>query len=137
MCSLGPISNPAELSTDGKQSIHTLFTQLFRGAVESNNSIKFLSRFDKSATNLKESSIWTAIGQVPWAYPYSFFYHVVSAFPFQALEAAAKLGEYHLVDWGTWNGVEQWVRDNMMIYVSLSTFAVCTWQPHNMALLQN
>ena len=115
---IGPKSNPAELSTDGQTSIQKLFTELFRGAVASGNSVKFLSRFDKSATNVKENNIWTEIGQVPWAYPYSFFYHVMPAFPFQALEAAARLGEYHLVDWGTWNGVDDWVREDMIIHVS-------------------
>ena len=46
------------------------------------------------------------------------------AFPFQALEAAARLGEYHLVDWGTWNGVEKWVRDEMIVYVSSNITSV-------------
>ena len=116
---VGSKANPAKLSTDGTTPIVTLFKQIFRAAIASGNSIRFLSRFDKSATNMKEANIWTRIGQVPWAYPYSFWYHVVPAFPFQALEAAAKLGEYHLVDWGTWNGVDQWVRDEMSVYVSL------------------
>ena len=114
---VGPKSNPAKLSTSLDTTIEALFSQLFRAAIASNNSIKFLSRFDKSATNIKESSIWTKIGQTPWSHPYSFFYHVVPAFPFQALEAAAKLGEYTLVDRGTWNGVDKWVRDEMMVLV--------------------
>ena len=42
-------------------------------------------------------------------------------FPFQALEAAAKLEEYTLVDWGTWNGVDQFVRDTMIIFVSIAS----------------
>ena len=117
-CRLGPKSNPANISTDRKTSIQKLLTELFRGAVKFGSSVKFLSRFDKSATNVKENNIWTQIGQVPWAYPYSFYYHVMPAFPFQALEAAAKLGEYHLVDWGTWNGVDKSVRDAMIIHVS-------------------
>ena len=41
-------------------------------------------------------------------------------FPFQALEAAAKLGEYSLVDWGTWNGVQDFVRKEMIVYVSIA-----------------
>lgn len=86
----------------------------------SNNSIRFLTRFDKSATNIKESHVWAAIGQTPWSYPYSFWYHVVPMFPFQALEAAAKLGEYSLVDWGTWNGVQDFVRKEMIVYVSIA-----------------
>lgn len=113
----GPKSNPAALCTTADTTIKQLFSHLFRAAVASENRIKFLSRFDKSATNIKESSIWTSIGQTPWSYPYSFFYHVVPAFPYQALEAAAKLGEYTLVDRGTWYGVEDWVRDEMMVFV--------------------
>ena len=41
-------------------------------------------------------------------------------FPFQALEAAAKLGEYTLVDWGTWNGVQPFVREDMTVFVSIA-----------------
>ena len=41
-------------------------------------------------------------------------------FPFQALEAAAKLGEYTLVDWGTWNGVQGFVREEMIVFVSIA-----------------
>lgn len=119
--SAGPKSNPAHLPTDGTTPIETLFTQLFRAAVASNNSIRFLSRFDKSATNIKESHVWATIGQTPWSYPYSFWYHVVPMFPFQALEAAAKLGEYSLVDWGTWNGVPGFVREEMMVFVSIAS----------------
>ena len=118
-CLSGPKSNPAGLSPKPNITIEELFSQLFRVSVAKNNSIKFLSRFDKSATNIKESSIWAACGQTPWSYPYSFFYHVVPQFPFQALETAAKLGEYTLVDRGTWHGVENWIRESMTIFVRL------------------
>lgn len=62
---------------------------------------RFLSRHDKSATNLKESTLWLGIGQVPWALPYSTWYHQFPAFPIQALSTASLLKEYTLTDRGT------------------------------------
>ncbi|KAL8687738.1 MAG: hypothetical protein Q9218_006179 [Villophora microphyllina] len=113
---VGPTSNPANLTLSPTTSIQTLFSQLFRGAAANPSAVRFLSRYDKSATNIKESYIWTTIGQVPWAYPYSDFYHRYTAFPFQAMETAAKLGEYTLIDRGTWWGVEAWVREKMTVF---------------------
>ena len=57
------------------------------------------------------------IGQAPWAYPYSDLYHRYNSFPFQALEAAAKFGEYTVVDRGTWYSVDEWIRDSMTVFV--------------------
>jgi ABC-type tungstate transport system permease subunit len=117
---LGPKSNPANLSTTESDSIYDLFTQLFRACIETQNSknpIRFLSRYDKSAANIKESSIWTAIGQTPWSYPPSTWYHTCVDFPFRALEVTALLGEYSLVDKGTWWSVEPWIREKLMIFV--------------------
>ena len=119
----GPRSDPAELLADQPatgRTIYDLFSKLFCAAVESANSqqqVRFLSRYDKSATNIKESSIWAAIGQTPWSHPYSSWYHRDVLFPFDALRAAAKLQEYTLVDRGTWYAVETWVRDEMTIFV--------------------
>ena len=39
-------------------------------------------------------------------------------FPFQAIRAASKLGEYTLTDYGTWCAIEQDVRDKLAIFVS-------------------
>ncbi|KAL8774843.1 MAG: hypothetical protein Q9209_000782 [Squamulea sp. 1 TL-2023] len=114
---VGPTTNPAKLDPSPRTSIFDLFGQLFRGAVANPAAVRFLSRYDKSATNVKEAFIWTTIGQTPWAYPYSDFYHRYTSFPFQALEVAAKLGEYTLVDRGTWYGVDQWIRDSMTVYM--------------------
>lgn len=83
----------------------------------SDNKVRFLSRYDKSATNIKESAIWTSIGQTPWSYPFSFFYHINPDFPYQALATAAKQQEYTLVDRGTWYGVEPWIRERMKVFV--------------------
>ena len=89
---------------------------------------RFLSRFDKSATNIKESQIFIDIGQVfyfipslppilsidiitiiffavskvPWALNYSKWYHQYQRFPSEALHAAALLSEYTLTDAGSW-----------------------------------
>jgi len=120
---VGPRSNPAGLSVGGKATgltIYDLFSQLFCAAVGNANSshqVRFLSRYDKSATNIKESSIWSAIGQTPWSHPYSSWYHRDVLFPFDALRAAAKLQEYTLVDRGTWYAVDEWVRDEMTIFM--------------------
>lgn len=82
-----------------------------------NPNIRFLSRYDKSAANIKESSIWTAIGQTPWAHPYSSWYHRYIEFPFAALRAACALGEYTLTDKGTWLSIEEEIRDKMSVFV--------------------
>ena len=80
------------------------------------NPVHFLSRFDKSANNICESSIWTSIGQTPWSEPYSTWYHRYTDFPIGALRAAAKLGEYTLVDRGTWYAVDEDVKAGMVVY---------------------
>ncbi|PMD44528.1 hypothetical protein L207DRAFT_483493 [Hyaloscypha variabilis F] len=116
---VGPKSNPANLPTSDSVSIYDLFTHLFCACIESQTSkspIRFLSRYDKSAANIKESSLWTAIGQTPWSHPWSSWYHTYIDFPFRALEVAALLGEYSLVDKGTWWSVEPWVREKLMIF---------------------
>jgi hypothetical protein len=117
----GPKSNPAKLPTDGNQSIYALFAQIFRAAintVSSKEPVRFLSRYDKSAANIAESRIWATIGQTPWAHPYSPWYHRFVDFPFQALRAASRLGEYAIMDRGTWCAVEPEVRDAMAVFVS-------------------
>ncbi len=113
----GPKSNPANLTVSSNITIEALFSQLFIAAIASDNNVRFLSRYDKSATNIKESAIWTSIGQTPWSFPFSFFYHISPEFPYQALATAAKLQEYTLIDRGTWYGVDQWIREEMTIFV--------------------
>lgn len=128
--SQGPKSNPAQLPTDGKQSIYALFAQIFRTAVDSTSSkepVRFLSRYDKSAANIAESRIWATIGQAPWAHPYSPWYHRFLDFPFQALRAASKLGEYTIMDRGTWCAIEPEVRDAMAIFVRLRLSSALQW----------
>ena len=118
---IGPKDNPANLTSNTSNTSNTieaLFSQLFIAAIASSNTVRFLSRYDKSATNIKESAIWTSIGQTPWSYPFSFFYHINPEFPYQALATAARLHEYTLTDRGTWYGVEPWIREEMKIFVS-------------------
>ena len=80
--------------------------------------MRFLSRYDKSACNIKESAIWTAIGQVPWAEPSSEWYHACKADPFEGLRIAALRGEYTLTDRGTWTASLGNVREGMKVFVS-------------------
>ncbi|MCJ1253207.1 hypothetical protein MMC24_001018 [Lignoscripta atroalba] len=116
---VGPKSNPAKLHADANTTIYDLFIQLFCAAIDTASSkdpIRFLSRYDKSAANIKESSIWTAIGQTPWSHPYSTWYHRSVDFPFKALKVAAQLDEYTLTDRGTWCSVEEWIREKMAVF---------------------
>ncbi|GLB40858.1 putative PBP superfamily domain containing protein [Lyophyllum shimeji] len=107
---VGPKSNPAGLDKDNDDIL-----MMFNKIVSSGNvdvasppdltkrpAVRFLSRFDKSATNIKESELFITIGQVPWALVYSKWYHQYPRFPLQALEAASLLSEYTLTDRGTW-----------------------------------
>ncbi|KAH6634499.1 hypothetical protein B0J18DRAFT_21715 [Chaetomium sp. MPI-SDFR-AT-0129] len=98
---VGPPSNPGNIS--GKQDVYTIFSDLHEKAEAANSTppVRFLSRYDKSATNIKESDFWISIGQVPWATAYSTWYHQYIAFPIQALTAAILLNEYTLTDRGT------------------------------------
>ncbi|KAF7309448.1 hypothetical protein MIND_00315600 [Mycena indigotica] len=98
---VGPPSNPAGISSS--DTILQAFQKIVKTATDTtaSNPTRFLSRFDKSATNIKESEIFIAIGQVPWSYAYSTWYHQYPRFPLQAVAAAATLGEYTLTDRGT------------------------------------
>ncbi|KAH7340693.1 hypothetical protein B0J17DRAFT_568814 [Rhizoctonia solani] len=114
----GPPSNPASLQEfkEGSQneSILTQFQKIVRtgnndtlvglkySELERTPPTRFLTRYDKSATNIKDSELFVAVGQVPWAYAYSKWYHQYVAYPIDALKAAATLGEYTITDRGTW-----------------------------------
>ncbi|KAI9644028.1 hypothetical protein NHQ30_007380 [Ciborinia camelliae] len=118
---IGPKENPAGLPLDGtdNSTIYELFSRLFMACVE-NPTVRFLSRYDKSANNIKESSIWTAIGQTPWAHPYCSWYHRYVEFPFAALRAACALGEYTVTDKGTWLSIEEEIREKMSVFKASS-----------------
>ncbi|KAF2967935.1 hypothetical protein GQX73_g5602 [Xylaria multiplex] len=144
---VGPAANPANIS--GGDDIMTIFSNLHSAAesgVTTDPSIKFLSRFDKSATNIKESLIWAGIGQVPWATAYSTggehvsgpaellkhmsisservianssdlqWYHQFIDFHIQALTAAILLREYTITDRGTILSLDAETANRTVIY---------------------
>lgn len=121
---VGPKTNPAHLPFANEATpnltIQELFMRLLMAAIETADTrtpVRFLSRYDKSAANIKESFLWTSIGQTPWSEPYSTWYHRFVAFPYEALETAARLGEYTLTDRGSWYGVDAWVRESMDVFM--------------------
>ncbi|OJD19050.1 hypothetical protein AJ78_01001 [Emergomyces pasteurianus Ep9510] len=114
---VGPQSNPANL--DEQSDIFTMISRIVHMAENEipGSTVRFLSRYDKSATNIKESELFIAIGQVPWASRYSPWYHQYVAYPMEALRAAAYLKEYTLTDRGTYLSVDKDVRDRLAVYV--------------------
>lgn len=86
-------------------SANTIFVKIYQAGklntAKTPVPTRFLMRYDKSATNLKESTLWLGIGQVPWALPYWTWYHQFPAFPIQALSTASLLKEYTLTDRST------------------------------------
>ena len=113
---VGPPSNPANLTNT--TDIGVLFAQLHATAESATSTplVRFLSRYDKSATNIAESQLWLAIGQAPWATAYSTWYHQYINFPAQALRAAALLEEYTLTDRGTLLSSPKEVQNATRIY---------------------
>jgi len=116
-------SNPAKLNE--KDDILVMFNKIVSQgntdiAVPPDPNVRpptrFLSRYDKSATNIKESQLFITIGQVPWALVYSKWYHQYPRFPLQALEAASLLSEYTLTDRGTWLSSPQSVTSKLKIF---------------------
>ncbi|GAA5852190.1 hypothetical protein JCM8547_006694 [Rhodosporidiobolus lusitaniae] len=113
---LGPSNNTANLTEF--DSVFDIFNKLVTSA-DVGNGTRFLSRFDKSATNIKESLLFATIGQVPWALATAKWYHVYPQFPLQALTAASLLGEYTLSDRGTYLTLQAQnkdLTDNLVLY---------------------
>ncbi|THC89714.1 hypothetical protein EYZ11_010846 [Aspergillus tanneri] len=90
---VGPKENPAKIDPS-KDDITTTFRKIYEAGER--GEVRFLTRFDKSATNIKDSEMWIGIGQV-----YSDWYHQYIAFPVEALTEAIKQGEYTITDRGT------------------------------------
>ncbi|RFU82016.1 extracellular tungstate binding [Trichoderma arundinaceum] len=113
---VGPKSNPANVSKS--TDIYTIFSQIHQVAENEQTTppVRFLSRYDKSATNIKDSLLWASIGQVPWATAYSTWYHQYIAFPIQALTAAILLEEYTITDRGTILSLDAKLRNQTVIY---------------------
>jgi len=119
---VGPTSNPADLDVTN-DGILTMFNKIVTVGNEdivtpptTRVATRFLSRYDKSATNIKESELFITIGQVPWGLDYSKWYHQYPRFPLQALEAASVLSEYTITDRGTWLSSPTNVTDALTIY---------------------
>ncbi|KAF8900695.1 hypothetical protein CPB84DRAFT_1847157 [Gymnopilus junonius] len=121
LCWLDPKSNPAGLADE--DDILTMFSKIascgnadVATLPESRPPTRFLSRFDKSATNIKESLIFATIGQVPWALDYSKWYHQYPRFPREALQAASLLSEYTLIDKGAWLDAPKSITSTLKIF---------------------
>ncbi|KAG6826911.1 hypothetical protein H0H92_013936 [Tricholoma furcatifolium] len=119
---VGPTSNPANLSPYN-DDIYTMFNKIVAGGNEDaahppqdRPAVRFLSRFDKSATNIKESELFITIGQVPWALAYSKWYHQYPHFPLLALQTASQLSEYTVTDRGTWLSSPASVTERLTIF---------------------
>ncbi|KAE8363041.1 hypothetical protein BDV27DRAFT_165702 [Aspergillus caelatus] len=111
----GPKNNTADIQDE--DDITETFSKLYNAG--ENGTARFLSRFDKSATNIKDSELWIAIGQVPWAIAYSKWYHQYMDYPIQALTASIKLGEYTVTDRGTYltlSNTDKDLADQLEIY---------------------
>ncbi|KAF5328701.1 hypothetical protein D9619_011489 [Psilocybe cf. subviscida] len=120
---VGPRCNPAGL--EEHDTIYEMFHKIMtRGDADAKcppdpdvrPACRFLSRFDKSAGHLKESSIWLMTGSVPWGNDYSRWYHQYVRFPREALRAASALDEYTLIDYGAWHSAPPSVCERMQIY---------------------
>jgi len=116
---VGPGANPANLTND--DTVHDMFNKIVTtgNAANETSPTRFLSRYDKSATNIKESLLFAEIGQIPWAYAYSKWYHQYPRYPIPALTAASLLGEYTLSDRGTFLTLQsqnKTIADNLVMY---------------------
>lgn len=62
----GPKENPAKVdnSSDVPSTMVKIFQSAEKNSVNTTIPTRWLSRYDKSATNIKESSLWLGIGQV-------------------------------------------------------------------------
>ncbi|KAK2463957.1 hypothetical protein APHAL10511_004008 [Amanita phalloides] len=118
---VGPSADPAQLDDavdvlDAFNKIVTCGNRDVTTPPTDRPPTRFLSRFDKSATNIKESQLFITIGQVPWALAYSKWYHQYPRFPLEALQAAAALNEYTLTDKGIWLSSPPEVTSALRIY---------------------
>lgn len=61
---VGPPSNPANITKSS--DIRTIFSDIHEAAEgpTTDPPVRFLTRYDKSATNIKEALLWASIGQV-------------------------------------------------------------------------
>jgi ABC-type tungstate transport system permease subunit len=65
---VGPTENPANISESASVSstMAAIFQSAEKNTVRTTIPTRWLSRYDKSATNIKESQLWLGIGQVSY-----------------------------------------------------------------------
>ncbi|RDA85663.1 hypothetical protein CP532_4648 [Ophiocordyceps camponoti-leonardi (nom. inval.)] len=113
---VGPKSNPAKVEKDSADAL-AAFAKINMEAEKSGDPpVRFLSRYDKSATNIKESLLFASIGQVPWTDDNSTLYQRFEAFPIQALSMAMEMNAYTLTDRGTLLSVNETVKEKVVVY---------------------
>jgi ABC-type tungstate transport system permease subunit len=117
---VGPAQNPAGLDTNTDDTIWKMVSKII---ATGNNppqgatlTTVFLSRFDQSATNIKESELFVKLGHTPWAHPSSLWYHQYPRFPLEALSAASLLQEYTITDRGTLLSSPPAVQKGVVVY---------------------
>ncbi|KAF8420243.1 hypothetical protein EV426DRAFT_701799 [Tirmania nivea] len=88
------------------------FSQLYHEAEKGNSTppVRFLSRFDKSGTNIKESILFLRISQSQLGNTQYI------GFPIQALNAAIIVEEYIVTDRGAWFSLPANVTNGAVIY---------------------
>ncbi|KAK7398581.1 hypothetical protein QQX98_012037 [Neonectria punicea] len=113
---VGPPSNPANLSKS--DNIFSLFSAIYNAAEGPTTvpPVRFLSRYDKSIINIKETFLWATLGQVPWATAYSTWYHQYISIAVPALNAAIKLDEYTITDRATLLSLSTHMQNQTVIY---------------------
>ncbi|OBT75116.1 hypothetical protein VF21_05493 [Pseudogymnoascus sp. 05NY08] len=80
------------------------------------SSTVFLSRSDGSASNVKESSIWSAIGRTPSASAGASWYASSEGSALETLAEAAMIGAYTLTDSGIWYTASEESRKELTIF---------------------
>lgn len=120
---VGPLSNPGCLPAPEKdptphypnQEVCKLFAKIASGK----EGVYFLTRNDKSATNVREQKIFKEVlGRCPdpkkdsWYIPLQGSEH----YPDSALKEANEKGYYTLTDRGIWNWAEPEIRKNLRVF---------------------
>ncbi|RDA94717.1 hypothetical protein CP533_6773 [Ophiocordyceps camponoti-saundersi (nom. inval.)] len=113
---VGPKSNPAKVEAESADALGAFARINMEAEKKGDPPVRFLSRYDASATNIKESLLFASIGQVPWTNNASTLYQRYEAFPIQALTMAMEMNAYTLTDRGTLLSVNQTVREQVVIY---------------------
>ncbi|TAQ86069.1 hypothetical protein B7494_g5615 [Chlorociboria aeruginascens] len=116
---VGPKQDPAEIQAS--ETIETMIAKLYDEAERSDGQrVRWLSRFDGSATCVKETELWLSIGRMPFCHPQAAWFHKYHTFPVAALTAALVLGEYTLTDRGTYLTLPPALRSQARVFKEAS-----------------